>query len=251
MMIKARTPFIALLFALSLVASGAWASEGDVHLDHANIDPHDNASIARGAQHFIDYCSGCHALSYMRYNRLAKDLGLSEKEVAKKMIFTGAKVGDTMKNALRKEDGKRWFGNSPPDLSVEVRVRSVDWIYTYLRSFYADDSRPWGVNNAVFKKVAMPHVLYELQGLQERLDNPKEEEANAVPKFKLVEKGLLTPEQYNDWVRDLVNFLNYVSEPSKLKRLALGKWVIGFLLVFWLVMYLLNKEFWKDVKRKA
>ena len=247
-MIKASISF----FALLLTAPLALAS-GHVHLDKANIDPHDKESIKRGADNFMNYCFGCHSISLMRYSRIAKDFGLDEKDVTEKMIFTGAKFGDTMKNAMHKEDGKRWFGTQPPDLSVEVRARSVDWIYTYLRSFYADPSRPWGVNNTVFKDVGMPHVLWELQGLQElNGDHEAKEESEAqAPSFTLRDKGKLSPEQFDNWVRDTVNFLNYVSEPSKLQRLSLGKWVLAFLFVFWIVVWLLKKEYWKDVKRKT
>jgi len=247
-MIRAGISFVALVLAAPL----AFASGAEVHLDQANIDPHDKASITRGAENFINYCFGCHSISYMRYNRIAKDLGLNEEEVTDKLVFTGAKVGDNMKNAMRKEDAKRWFGTSPPDLSVEVRARSVDWIYTYLRSFYADPSRPWGVNNVVFKDVAMPHVLWELQGLQQLNAAPEgqKEGERHEPVLSLQEKGKLTPEQFDNWVRDTVNFLNYVSEPTKLQRLSLGKWVLAFLFIFWLVVWLLKKEFWKDVKVK-
>jgi len=247
-MIRASLLFLALVLSAPLALAS-----GEAHLDHANIDPNDKASIARGAENFMNYCFGCHSLSLMRYNRVGKDLGLSEDDVTTKLVFTGAKVGDLMKNSMQKIDGKRWFGNAPPDLSVEVRARSVDWIYTYLRSFYADPSRPWGVNNAVFKDVAMPHVLWELQGLQQRnKKDPEHAEGEThVPSFSLIEKGKLTPQQFDDWVRDTVNFLNYVGEPSKPKRLALGKWVLAFLLVFWVVMLLLKMEFWKDIKRKA
>jgi len=248
-MIKAGISFLALV----LVAPIALASGSNVHLDQANIDPHDKESILRGAQNYINYCFGCHSISYMRYNRIAKDLGLSEEDATDQWIFTGAKVGDNVKNAMLKDDAKRWFGTAPPDLSVEVRARSVDWIYTYLRSFYADASRPWGVNNAVFKDVAMPHVLWELQGLQElnvEHEGQSEGEGHA-PSFTLREKGKLNAEQFDNWVRDTVNFLNYVSEPTKLQRLSLGKWVLAFLLVFWFVVWLLKKEFWKDIKIRS
>lgn len=253
-MIKMTVKKLLLLLMLVLSAPSLFASS-DVHLDHANIDTHDKASIIRGAQNFIDYCFGCHSLSLMRYNRIGKDLGLSEEEVSEKLLFTGAKVGDLMKNAIRGGDAKGWFGTKPPDLSVVVRSRSVDWIYTYLRSFYRDDSRPWGVNNKVFKDVAMPHVLWELQGLQELKSRGEEtsshdssHNSSQNKELVLTEKGKLSPEQFDAWVRDTVNFLNYASEPTKLKRLALGKWVIGFLALFSLLMYLLKKEYWKDVK---
>jgi ubiquinol-cytochrome c reductase cytochrome c1 subunit len=149
------------------------------------------------------------------------------------------------------KDAKRWFGNPPPDLSVIARARGVDWLYTYLRSFYKDDSRPWGVNNAVFKDVAMPDVLWELQGLQaankEKIVDKDGTEREVITGFKLIEKGKLTPKQYDAAVHDLVTFLAYLGEPSKLQRLALGKWVILFLAIFLVIVYLLKKEYWKDI----
>lgn len=247
---------IVILFGLCLVAAGitvstAVASEG-VHLDKAPIDPYDKDSLRRGANYFVDYCFNCHSLAFSRYNRIARDLDIPEKEVAKKMLFTGAKIGDNMTISLQKDDAQHFFGNAPPDLSVEARARGVDWIYTYLRSFYRDPSRPWGVNNTVFKDVAMPHVLWELQGLQEAIKEPVTDESgetrNVITGFKLIQKGKLTPEQFDDVVRDIVNFLNYVGEPAKTKRLQVGRWVLGFLLIFFFIMWLLKKEYWRDIK---
>lgn len=237
--------------AASLSTRMAYADEG-VHLDKAPIDPTDKASLQRGAKYFMDYCFGCHSLAYSRYNRIAKDLDIPQKKVIKNMLFTGAKIGDTMKIAMQKDDAEHFFGNAPPDLSVEVRVRGVDWIYTYLRSFYRDPTRPWGVNNTVFNKVAMPDVLWELQGLQEAIREPvKGEDGKAkseITGFKLIEKGKLTPTQYDGVVRDITNFLNYVAEPAKQKRLSMGPWVLGFLFLYFIVMWFLKKEYWRDVK---
>jgi ubiquinol-cytochrome c reductase cytochrome c1 subunit len=247
---------IVILLLLCLTVAGmtigtAQAEEG-VHLDKAPIDPTDKESLRRGANYFVDYCFNCHSLAYSRYNRIAHDLDIPEKEVAKKMLFTGAKIGDTMTIALKHDDAEHFFGTAPPDLSVETRARGVDWIYTYLRSFYRDPSRPWGVNNAVFKDVAMPHVLWELQGLQEAVKEEVKDESGTkhsiITGFKLIQKGKLTPEQYNGVVRDIVNFLNYVGEPAKQKRLAVGRWVLGFLLLYFIVMWLLKKNYWRDVK---
>lgn len=228
-----------------------WASSG-IKLDHANIDLTDKESLRRGAKYFAGYCFNCHSIRFMRYSRIAKDLEIPEDEVAATMLYTGAKIGDLMKVALKPADAKHWFGVAPPDLSVVSRSRGVDWIYTYLRSFYKDDSRPWGVNNAVFKDVAMPHVLWELQGLQERLPHSeKSEHGNEASEgrgFKLIEKGKLSPEEFDNAVRDIVNFLAYVGEPTKTTRLSLGRWVLGFLIVYFLVMFFLKKEYWKDVK---
>jgi len=238
------------LLAAEIVVNSAFASEG-VQLDKAPIDPNDKASLQRGAKYFIDYCFNCHSLAFSRYNRMAHDLGIPEKEVTEKMLYTGAKIGDTMTIALQKDDAEHFFGNAPPDLSVEARARGVDWIYTYLRSFYRDPSRPWGVNNTVFKDVAMPDVLWELQGLQEAVKEPVTENGKTRPVitgFKLIEKGKLSPDQYDGVVRDITNFLNYVGEPAKSKRLQVGRWVLGFLFLYFIVMWMLKKEFWRDVK---
>ena len=229
----------------------SWASQSAIKLDHANIDPHDVESLRRGAKYFADYCFNCHSIQFMRYSRLAKDLDMKEDEVSNTMLFTGAKIGDAMNIALDKKDAKHWFGTTPPDLSVETRSRGIDWIYTYLRSFYKDPSRPWGVNNAVFKDVAMPHVLWELQGLQEPVWDTESKEAAghaAMTGFKLVEKGKMDKEQFDNVVRDIVNFLAYVGEPTKLQRLSIGRWVLAFLVIYFIIMFLLKKEYWKDVK---
>lgn len=231
----------------------AAASVARVPLADAKINPKDIASLQRGAKNFIDYCFSCHSMAYMRYSRIAKDLGISEEEVANQLLFTGAKIGDNIENAMRADDARSWFGTKPPDLSVVSRSRSVDWIYTYLRSFYADPTRPWGVNNAVFKDVAMPHVLWELQGLQQAVFvqevGASGAKTSVLKEFTLSEPGKLSAEQFDDWVRDTVNFLHYAGEPTKERRLALGKWVIGFLLVYLVVMVLLKKEYWRDIKR--
>ena len=240
-----------IFFTLILVLPPVFASTGTIKLDKANTNLNDRDSIKRGANLFSRYCLSCHSAAYMRYSRIAEDMGMTDEEVTKQLIRTGSKVGDTMNVTMDEEDAKRWFGNAPPDLSVISRARGVDWLYTYLRSFYRDESRPWGVNNTVFKDVAMPHVLWELQGLQEAVtEKVKDEEGlekQVITGFKLVEKGKLTPERYDAAVLDIVNFLAYLGEPSKLKRLELGKWVLLFLAVFFVLIYLLKKEYWKDI----
>lgn len=234
-----------------LVAPGVFASGGHARLDAAHVDLDDRGALLRGAKLFVDYCLNCHSASFMRYNRIGEDLGLSEEDVVARLIKTSAKVGDTMTVSLEKDDAKRWFGTPPPDLSVVARARGEDWLYTYLRSFYRDDSRPWGVNNTVFKDVGMPHVLWELQGLQEpvkeRVHTEDGKEVEEITGFKLVEPGKLTPKEYDAAVHDIVSFLVYLSEPSKLQRLPLGKWVLLFLAVLFVLTYLLKKEYWKDV----
>jgi ubiquinol-cytochrome c reductase cytochrome c1 subunit len=239
------------VLVLGMISPGfSWASESRIKLEHANINPRDVDSLRRGAKYFVDYCFGCHSIQFMRYSRVAKDLKMKEEDVSKTMLFTGARIGDPMSNAMDKKDAKHWFGNPPPDLSVETRARGVDWIYTYLRSFYKDPSRPWGVNNAVFKDVAMPDVLWELQGLQDPIFSSEKDSKgeSEIKGFKLLEKGKMNKEQFDNTVRDIVNFLAYVGEPTKLQRLSVGRWVLGFLAIYFVIMFLLKKEYWKDVK---
>jgi ubiquinol-cytochrome c reductase cytochrome c1 subunit len=238
-----------------LFCSHVFASGEQIPLDKANIDPSDTESLRRGARLFANYCFGCHSASMMRYKRIGKDLGLDDAQLESSMIFTGAKVGDLMKNAMNPEDAKRWFGVTPPDLTVVSRSRGVDWIYTYLRSFYKDDSRPWGVNNAVFKDVAMPHVLWELQGLQvpqyDVVTNEEGVKRDIITRLDLAEPGKMSKEEYDNTVRDIVNFLNYMGEPTKPTRLKMGKWVLLYLAIFLVVVFLLKKEYWKDVSRNS
>jgi ubiquinol-cytochrome c reductase cytochrome c1 subunit len=241
---------IMILASLVLVSTSVSASSNK-HLDKANIKLEDAASIKRGAKLFVQYCQNCHSASLMRYSRIAADLGMTDEEITEQLITTGVKVGDTMTITMEPTDAKEWFGTVAPDLSVISRARGDDWLYTYLRSFYRDKSRPWGVNNAVFKDVGMPHVLWELQGLQQaQLTTIVSEEGleqEVISGFKLVEPGKLTPQEYDATVLDLVTFLAYLGEPSKLQRQALGKWVLLFLAGFLVIVFLLKKEYWKDV----
>ena len=229
-----------LLIALvTLVPSLAFAAGGaHVHLESANVDLKDTESLQRGLESFQQYCSGCHSTQYQRYSRVAEDLGISLDDMRNKHMFIeGAKVGDLMENAIPEVYAAKWFGAAPPDLTLVARVRGEDWIYTYLKSFYQDDSRPFGVNNTVFPSVAMPHVLQELQGL-----SVKQEDGTLV-----ATGGKLTAEEYDQVVRDITGFLVYSGEPVKLERESLGWWVMGFLFIFFIVAYLLKKEYWKDV----
>lgn len=224
---------------LSLFSVQAMAAGGGVHLDHTDIDITDQASLQRGAKTFVNYCLSCHQAAYMRYNRMAKDLGLTDDQVKDNLMFASDKIGDTMTIAMRPEDAKKWFGVTPPDLSVIARSRGTDWLYTYLRTFYLDSSRPVGTNNIAFKDVGMPHVLWEQQGYQ-----TKDEESG---ELITPENAPLSTHEYNQLVHDLVNFLAYMSEPSKLQRMALAKWVLLYLIVFFLIAYPLKKAFWKDI----
>lgn len=230
------------LFAL-LMPLLAFANEG-VKLDHAPIDPNNQESLQRGAKMFVKYCLSCHSAAYMRYNRLA-DIGLSDAQIKANLMFASEKVGDTMTIAMNKKDAKLWFGAAPPDLSVQARAyaNGPDWLYTYLRGFYRDDTRPTGWNNTVYDKVAMPHVLWQLQGQQVLKVDEKTEEHTLV----LDKPGTLSPAEYDASVADLVNYLVYMAEPAKSKRMHLGLIVLLFLGLMFVLTYYLKKEFWKDI----
>jgi ubiquinol-cytochrome c reductase cytochrome c1 subunit len=234
---------------LGLLPAVGFASEG-AHLQSANIDLRDQASLQRGAKAFIDNCMGCHSLKYVRYNRMGADLGIGEADLRKDYVLGDAKPGDLMANAMRPEDAEKWFGVAVPDLTLVTRWRSPDWVYTYLKSFYVDPTRPWGVNNVVFPAVGMPHVLQGLQGTQEPImaEHHGAEAASAtVAGVKLTQPGKLSAEQYDAMVRDLTNFLTYAGEPVRLERQRLGWYVLGFLAVFFVIAYMLKKEYWKDI----
>jgi ubiquinol-cytochrome c reductase cytochrome c1 subunit len=230
---------LVIAFFVSLFSAQAIAASGEVHLDHVEIDVTDQASLQRGAKTFVNYCLSCHSASYMRYNRMAKDLGLTDDQVKENLMFAADKVGDTMTVAMRAEDAQKWFGVTPPDLSVISRSRGTDWLYTYLRTFYQDESRSMGTNNLTFKDVGMPHVLWEQQGYL-----AKDEETGELVEAKA---GPLSTHEYNQMVQDLVNFLAYIGEPSKLQRMELAKWVLFYLFIFFLVAYPLKKAFWRDI----
>ena len=227
-----------LTLLISLTSFQVLAAEA-THVDKVEVDITDQASLQRGAKTFVNYCLSCHQAAYMRYNRMAKDLGLTDDQVKDNLMFASDKVGDTMTVAMRPEDAKKWFGVTPPDLSVIARSRGTDWLYTYLRTFYLDYSRPVGTNNLAFKDVGMPHVLWEQQGYQTKDEKTGE--------LISPENAPLSTHEYNQLVYDLVNFLEYIGEPSKLQRMALAKWVLLYLVLFLLIAYPLKKAFWKDI----
>ena len=237
---------------LLLTLAPAWvmAAGGGVHLDKANIDPTNKQSLQRGARLFVNYCLSCHSAALMRYERIGKDLGIDEKLVSENLMFTGGKVGDLMTVATADADSKEWFGTVPPDLTVIARARGVDWLYTYLRSFYRDDSKITGVNNLVFADVGMPHVMWELQGWQDPvITTIKDHDGNERKSIalELAEPGLMTPVEFDRATRDLVNFLDYMGEPAKYERRHLGVKVLLFLFMFLALAILLKKEYWKDI----
>ncbi|MBT9589793.1 MAG: cytochrome c1 [Thiobacillus sp.] len=234
--------FIFLLAAAPVVA---FASGPAVPLDKAPVNLSDQDSLQRGARLFVNYCLNCHSASSMRYTRL-QDLGLTEEQIKENLLFAAEKPGETMKVGMDKKDAKTWFGATPPDLSVIARSRGADWLYTYLRSFYRDDSRPTAWNNAVFDKVGMPHVLWDLQGEMVAV-HKKEGEHEVIERLELVKPGSVTLAEYDAMVGDLVNYLVWMGEPEQLKRKQLGLIVLAFLAFFFVVAYYLKKEFWKDV----
>ncbi|MES9899800.1 MAG: cytochrome c1 [Sedimenticola sp.] len=235
---------IAFLLAVAPVLTQA--AGGGVHLDHANIDLSDKASLQRGAKLFVNYCLSCHSAKYQRYNRMAKDLGMTEEEVKKNLMFATDKIGDTMEIAMDPDMAAAWFGTAPPDLSVIARARGVDWLYTYFRSFYIDESRPFGVNNTVFPDVGMPHIFWKLQGMQKAVMKDVDGR-QVVDKLELVEQGDMSPAEFDAAMLDLTAFLSYIGEPIQMERKRLGVWVLLFIAVFFVVALMLKKEYWKDV----
>lgn len=231
-----------------LFATAPALAEETAGLMHAGTDLGDQASLQRGAQLFMNNCSGCHSLQYLRYSRMASDLGLTEQEVMDNLNFTGGKIGDQVHVALTEDQAKQFFGKMPPDLSLIARVRGTDWIYTYLKSFYLDETRPLGWNNKLFPNASMPNPLWEMQGLQQPVYGKAEAGGDRpVEKLVLATPGSQTPAQFDQSVRDITAFLEYAGEPAALKRQSLGVWVVLFLAFFTFLAWLLKKEFWKDV----
>jgi ubiquinol-cytochrome c reductase cytochrome c1 subunit len=231
-----------------LISFSAFAAGGGATLQAGN-DLSDRASLQRGAQLYMNYCAGCHSLKYMRYSRMAEDLGLTEDEVMKNLNFTGAKFGEQVQVSMPAAGGEKWFGKMPPDLSVISRVRGSDWIYTYLKSFYLDESRPLGWNNKLFPNASMPNPLWELQGLQHAEFGPVDPATGErhVEGLKVAQAGRQSAQEFDQTARDITNFLEYVGEPAALKRQSVGVWVILFLAALTFLAYLLKQEYWKDV----
>ena len=244
--------------AALFIAAEGFAAGGSVDLEPADIDPGNVASLQRGARNFMNYCSGCHSAEYVRYNTIGKHLELSEEQLIDNLMFNAEKTFETIRSAMPAKDAARWYGTAPPDLSLMARAKGADYIFNFLKSFHVDPTSPTGVDNRVLAGTSMPHVLWELQGLQEatfastinkeggtvnNFGNPAE-----FQKFELVQAGSMSPEEYDQFVVDLVNFLDWAGTPEQLERESLGIWVILFLLVLLAFSYLLKVEIWKDIK---
>jgi ubiquinol-cytochrome c reductase cytochrome c1 subunit len=252
------------VFLLATLPLVSFAGEHGPDLESVDIDVSDKVAMQDGARTFVNYCMGCHGAKFQRYERVADDLGIPHELMLEKLVFTGAKIGDHMVAGMQPADAKVWFGAAPPDLTLVARVRGTDWLYGYLRSFYEDPARPWGVNNKVFPNVGMPNVLVGLQGRQvigckqvQAVENGKKQydpltgspltheacdQLTTVPKT-----GTLTEEQFDEKVKNLVTFLAYSANPVKLQHQRIGTYVLLYLAVLFIFAYLLKREYWKDV----
>jgi ubiquinol-cytochrome c reductase cytochrome c1 subunit len=246
---------LTLIAALGIV-TGAHAAEGGIAWDKAPNRTNDLASLQNGAKLFVNYCLGCHSAAFMRFNRL-QDIGISEQQIKDNLLFTTEKVGDVMKANIDPRQAKEWFGANPPDLTLVARSRAghggtgADYLYTYLRTYYRDDTKATGWNNLAFPSVGMPHALWELQGDRRPVYTKVEQHGHEVDVFKGWEQtrpGTMTPLQYDQAVGDLVNYLQWMAEPAQNTRVRVGVWVLLFLVMALVFVWRLNASYWKDVK---
>ena len=245
---------VALALLVGLVATTANASGESAKLLPAGNDVDNIQSLQRGARNFINYCSGCHSAEYVRYNTIARDLDLTEDQLVNNLMFNAENTFETIVASMPRKDAERWFGRQPPDLSLRARAKGTDYIYNLLKSFYLDPDSPTGVDNLVLTGTSMPHVLWELQGYQKAvyIDEPVAGNGGATrrvfEKFEIVSAGTMPPEEYDEFVRDTVNFLEYIAEPERSIRRTVGVWVIIFLIFFLIISSMLKKQIWKDVE---
>ena len=247
---------VAFVAAAAVSAGAAMAAGGGAVLDHANNDVGNTASLQRGAAYFMNYCSGCHSAQYVRYNTLGDALGLSDEQLEQNLMFNAERTFETINVSMKRDDATNWLGAVPPDMSLIARSKGVDHIYSFLRGYYVDDKSRTGWNNTVVKNVSMPHVLWELEGLKAKAEAHGDDAAEAddahggsgAPEFDVIQAGTMSAEDYDQFVRDIVNFLDFISEPMQLERTRIGVWVMAFLVVFFILSLLLKKEIWKDVK---
>ncbi len=230
---------------LLLLSFNVFASGGS-ELQEADIDVSDSDSLLRGAKHYVDYCLGCHSAKHIRYKRIAMDLGVEESKILDNIAPFEAGIYDPMLTAMNGHDAAKWFGTQPPDLSLIARSRGADWLYSYLKGFYADDTRAIGTNNLIFEDVGMPNVLWKLQGIQKAVYKTIDGR-EVIDKLVMETQGSLSPKEFDRFANDLTNFLVYVGEPTQLERQSMGKYVLFFLLMFIVLGYLLKREYWKDI----
>ncbi len=241
----------AMVFCAALLAATSARSAGDsTQMEHAEIDRGNVASLQRGARNFMNYCSGCHSAKYVRYKTIGNDLELSEEQLIDNLMFNAQKTFETIQTAMPADDAAIWFGTAPPDLSLMARAKGADYIYSFLKGFYLDPDSPTGVDNLILPGTSMPHVLWELQGLQRANFSDVQEDdvpVRHLEGFELVTAGSMDANEYDDFVRDTVNFLAYIAEPIRADRRKLGVWVLMYLIFFWIVASMLKKQIWKDV----
>lgn len=235
-----------------IASPGTASSSGGTHLEAAEIDPGNISSLQRGARNFMNYCSGCHSAQYVRFNTIGNYLELSEEQLIDNLMFNADKTFETIQATMPADDAKRWYGIAPPDLSLMARAKGADYVYNFLKGFYVSEDSPTGVDNLVLAGTGMPHVLWELQGYQRANFLTHNNEDGSVTTtfegFERLSAGTLDAEDYDEFVRDTVNFLAYISEPIRSDRRKLGVWVLMFLIFFFVLASMLKKQIWKDIK---
>jgi len=240
-----------LALGVCFFASPGMAAGGGTHLEPAELDRDNISSLQRGARNFMNYCSGCHSAQYVRYNTIGKDLGLSEEQLIDNLMFNAEKTFETIQSAMPAEDAARWYGTAPPDMSLMARAKGADYVYNFLKGFYVSEESPTGVNNVVLAGTSMPNVLWELQGYQAAHFNHHENEDGSVTTtfegFEALSAGSMDAEDFDEFVKDTVNFLAYIAEPVRSERRKLGVWVLMFLIFFFILAAQLKKAIWKDV----
>ncbi|MBT8102689.1 MAG: cytochrome c1 [Gammaproteobacteria bacterium] len=250
-MLKLKTAASLMALGLCLVATQGMAAGGGTQLEKADIDPDNKSSLQRGARNFMNYCSGCHSAQYVRYNTIGKYLGLSEEQLIDNLMFNAEKTFETIRATMPTDDAARWYGVAPPDLSLMARAKGADYVFNFLKGFYVSESSPTGVDNLVLAGTSMPHVLWELQGYQTANFSTHNNDDGSVEKtfegFEVLSAGSMDAEDYDEFVRDTVNFLAYIAEPIRSDRRKLGVWVLMFLIFFFILASMLKKQIWKDV----
>jgi len=240
-----------LALGVCFIASPGMAAGGGIHLEPAEIERDNISSLQRGARNFMNYCSGCHSARYVRYNTIGEDLGLSDEQLIDNLMFNADKTFETIQSAMPADDAARWYGTAPPDMSLMARAKGADYVYNFLKGFYVSEESPTGVNNVVLAGTSMPNVLWELQGYQAAHFNHHENDDGSVTTtfegFEALSAGSMDAEDFDEFVKDTVNFLAYIAEPVRSERRKLGVWVLMFLVFFFILAAQLKKAIWKDV----